>query len=1368
MSDSKHASEAINDAEWPAAPQRIANRYAIGGLLGRGGMGSVYRVHDSATGDACALKRLETTRGSSVELFEREYHTLKQLAHPRVVRALDYGIDAGKPYYTMELLDGGDLRQHVPIPWKRACAIAYEVCSVLALLHSRELVHRDISPRNIQLTSDGKAKLIDFGLLSPMGPSQIAVGTPPYVAPEVINGSSLDGRSDLFSLGCTLYYALTKVTAFPAKRLADLQTAWRHTPARVSVFAPEVPAALERLLVELMRMDMDSRPRSAAEVMDRLRPLLAEAPDELLTVAQAHLSAPALVARKVERVSVRRQVMRAARGRGGGLLIKGAPGTGRSRVLDLFSVEARLLGGIAARAGAGEAAAGPFGAANAWLQQIAEQAGSQAFTEWAETPGVLATLFEEGEDGPGLRLRDLTRLRIPHATLQALLRDLLLAISKKRLVAIALDDFEGVDEASGALLAALALESPESHFAYAVTSVEDPLETPAMKALAECARPLPLSPLSSADTLQLLRTVFGDVANLQATNETLYRLSGGRPRECMQLAQHLVDAGTIAYESGTWRLPERIETGGLPQSMEARLAAEVQQLSPLALKIAEALALCIGAHLSRSQLIDLLDADAVDCDFATDELRRTRLLAGGPSGYTLDRGAKELLARTDPGRLATLHDRLSALYAKARAPQIVIAHHGLRGLDPEGYVRKLLSGWRDAAAGERTSRALDMGIEAIGANATAEVILLADQLAARADLEIGRRFVLWQMLGGLVPRGADPEYFRRVPNQWLPILKRDSGLDDWLELERITDPAARAQEAVRRAGERYERLPEQQRVLPPREAMKGLLSYVVIGFSAATRYCDLELFASLPSLLAPFAPLERVAGAMRRAESAVMTRKGFFENSLQIARDQGATIDALPPAEASAMSKVRAEVWLHQRLLEILLGVDIESHEEQKLATPTHRAYAAQLERWAALYRGAWGEAERHRKRAELIALQHGVTAVFTSLASELLVQADIGNLAGLRSVRERLQRRATVERCWLPFKLLSDVYYHELRGEAPRALRAVELLREYELSTTVRSPSLLSATRVEVELLTAAGQPRQARERAKQVLATFYPGEPPPQAMRSLSCGLALADAALGDFAQARRRIEKVIERHRQLGVSGLLRGIPYEYLARVALQEGDREAFDAAALAVKNAYRLDTQSLLAGRYRRLFEEAELAGFSAQRASLGYDDGDGAAPSAVQLSQLTSLGTTDSLELPQEGLSLLCQASGAGANGWLYLLTQDGLVLSAATRAPDDAEALAALAQSCLDLELNDNACTQAAQGLTQDEAAETGASGDNPPGRDKLQALPLSAAHEGRVQVVGVAFLTGEHAYELGPLAHELAKHLIASGTYHPKEAA
>jgi eukaryotic-like serine/threonine-protein kinase len=194
-------------------PARLfAARYALEASLGRGGAGEVFRAFDLARGELIALKQLHESaraRAGLERLFEREFRTLAQLAHPGIVAVHDYGVAEGSPYYTMELLDGADLRDLAPLPWREACSVLCEVASALALLHSRRLVHRDLSPRNVRRTASGQPKLIDFGAMVPMGHTRKLMGTPGCVAPEHVRGQELDARSDMFGLGTLLYWTLT-------------------------------------------------------------------------------------------------------------------------------------------------------------------------------------------------------------------------------------------------------------------------------------------------------------------------------------------------------------------------------------------------------------------------------------------------------------------------------------------------------------------------------------------------------------------------------------------------------------------------------------------------------------------------------------------------------------------------------------------------------------------------------------------------------------------------------------------------------------------------------------------------------------------------------------------------------------------------------------------------------------------------------------------------------------------------------------------------------------------------------------------------------------------------------------------------------
>ena len=319
----------------------MRERYQINDELGCGGTAKVWRATDLVHGREVALKQLilppdPAHHESAIARFRGEFYTLAELKHPRVIAVFDYGVGAqGAPFYTMELLDGGDLREQLPVAWRTACRWVFDVCSSLALLHSRRLLHRDISPRNIRCTRDGRAKLIDFGAMTPMlaGGASV-VGTPAYIAPESLYGSALDARTDLFSLGATLYNALTGALPYPGRTFAQVRDAWQDEPAPPSTRAPGIPPELDDLVLAMLCVEPSRRPQSAFDVMQRLAAVASFEIHESDAVSQAYLSTPSLVGREDVLASLHKTLESAAAKQGRGVLIRGAHGMGRSRILD--------------------------------------------------------------------------------------------------------------------------------------------------------------------------------------------------------------------------------------------------------------------------------------------------------------------------------------------------------------------------------------------------------------------------------------------------------------------------------------------------------------------------------------------------------------------------------------------------------------------------------------------------------------------------------------------------------------------------------------------------------------------------------------------------------------------------------------------------------------------------------------------------------------------------------------------------------------------------------------------------------------------------------------------------------------------------
>jgi tetratricopeptide (TPR) repeat protein len=332
-----------------AIPQRIGPHHRTRRLLARGGMGAVYEVIDERDARPLALKLMHDEGARLQALFEREYRTLRGLAHPRIVQAHEYGFDGTRPFYTMELVEGSDLHALAPLDYRKACGYLRDVASALALLHTRGLLHRDLSARNVRATADGHCKLLDFGAVASFGVQTQVVGTPPCIAPETLRRAALDQRTDLFALGALAYWLLTGRHAFAARTLGELPECWALRPPRPSELAPHsaIPPELDALVAQLLSLDPTSRPHSTTEISERLS-VIAHLPPEAaatrIAIARSYFETPEFVGRAPEQSLLLDALHSARSGIGSCWLLRGESGAGRSRLLSELVTQARLRG----------------------------------------------------------------------------------------------------------------------------------------------------------------------------------------------------------------------------------------------------------------------------------------------------------------------------------------------------------------------------------------------------------------------------------------------------------------------------------------------------------------------------------------------------------------------------------------------------------------------------------------------------------------------------------------------------------------------------------------------------------------------------------------------------------------------------------------------------------------------------------------------------------------------------------------------------------------------------------------------------------------------------------------------------------------
>ena len=596
--------------------------------LGHGGMARVWAVRELKTGRAFALKRLSATaERRHVALFEREYYTLAGLHHPSIVEVYDYAIDPEGPYYTMELLSGSDLSSLAPRPFMEVCQILRDTASALALLHARRFLHRDVSARNVWLTPEGRVKLIDFGTLVPFGRSRDVAGTPPFVAPEALQGHELDQRTDLYALGALGYFLLTGSHAFPARALAQLPEIWLSRPALVSqrvrelgrADLPEVPPALDALIERMLSTEPRERPHSAAEVIDALNAIAGLPGESAARVPQAYLSAPTLTGRDRESHQLSVALAAARAGRGTGVLIEGAPRIGKSRMLTEVALMARIASGIVLQVEA-DSTLGSHSLAERLshkLLDVLPAAASSAAQPYASTLAHLSRQLRERLGLPESALADLPRTHgESRMRVQAALSSWFLEIVREHCLVLLVDDFQQCDAASAAWLTSLVRQARTQQLLVIATVRTGDEVPPHVEALRRHADVLKLSPLIAAQIAAMLQSVFGDAVHLPRLSDLVAQRSEGNPGHALDLVEHLVQQGLLQYGEGTWVLPMAIGEAELPRDPQSVLQARLSRLPEHARAVAQVLSvreglipfeLCTAlAEVSGAQIFDAL------------------------------------------------------------------------------------------------------------------------------------------------------------------------------------------------------------------------------------------------------------------------------------------------------------------------------------------------------------------------------------------------------------------------------------------------------------------------------------------------------------------------------------------------------------------------------------------------------------------------------------------------------------------------------------------------------------------------------------------------------------------------------------------
>ncbi len=270
----------------------VAGRYELSTLIGQGGMGQVWTAYDQRLDRRVAVKLLRPDKVAGEQAdelrrrFERECRVTAQVDHPGLVTVHDAGSVGDELFLVMQYVDGVDVAAHLaahdPYPWQWTVAVAAQLCAVLSAVHAVPIVHRDLKPRNVMVKQDGTVTVLDLGVASVMETDTTRlthtgspIGSPAYMAPEQAMGGAVGPYTDLYAMGVLLHELLSGDVPFSGSTaLGVLHRHLYEPPVPVRRLRPEVPEALEALVLRLLAKDPQHRPASAQEVYEHLALLL--------------------------------------------------------------------------------------------------------------------------------------------------------------------------------------------------------------------------------------------------------------------------------------------------------------------------------------------------------------------------------------------------------------------------------------------------------------------------------------------------------------------------------------------------------------------------------------------------------------------------------------------------------------------------------------------------------------------------------------------------------------------------------------------------------------------------------------------------------------------------------------------------------------------------------------------------------------------------------------------------------------------------------------------------------------------------------------------------------------------------------------
>lgn len=546
-------------------PEKIGD-YPVERLLGVGGMASVYQVRDPISGQSVACKLMSEDLGDEVDRlrFEREFRLATRFDHPNLIKVFEMGYWGKRPYYTMELLSGQDLRAYMQdlsmrMEWDEWLGVlglvGGQMLAGLEYIHNKQVVHRDLKPENIHVDRQGQVRFLDFGLARDVGGESrftktgMIVGTPAYMAPEQLGVGDVDARTDLFAVGVILYELMSGCLPHPGP---DMRTIIFHLisqPPEPMVTYGGIPASLTRLVMNLLSSEASERPAGCQQALAEWLNIFPALP---LTRSQGsrELFKSAFQGQAVAIAAAEQLLAR----RRGILVARGAPGLGKTRWLE----EVGRLGVLAywevAQARCAATKGQPFGP---WSDILRGAFEGGLPAEMEPHRSTLANLLPEL--GEAVHLEEAGKLRLFRCVYQALSR-------RNPGLMILLDDLEELDQGSRELLAYL-LRAELPGLVVVATSSTGYEKFPQVE----------LEGLDGTQVLAVVESMLGERV-VNSSGEALFVASAGNPLLLTEIIKGAFVGGD--FVGGGLREGCRLPNN-LSQALERRLHTVDPKLVPM-------------------------------------------------------------------------------------------------------------------------------------------------------------------------------------------------------------------------------------------------------------------------------------------------------------------------------------------------------------------------------------------------------------------------------------------------------------------------------------------------------------------------------------------------------------------------------------------------------------------------------------------------------------------------------------------------------------------------------------------------------------------------------------------------------------------